>query len=401
MQKLFISQKIILISVFSVLTFNFCNCQWIISSNGFGNNNFVYSLLPVNNSIFMGSTGVYISTNNGNYWSQTTFDSLSVSALALKENTIFACTYTNGVHYSTNYGSTWLQTQSSFSDIWSLTVSGNNIIAGTTTGLYLTSNNGQNWNQNALTNIVINTLISDGNIVFAGTYYNGVYKSTNYGFNWVQTSLNNQTVWSFAINGSNLYAGTRYNGIFLSTNNGTDWIQTGMNNQTVLSIALYGANILAGTYQNGVFYSTNNGISWNQKNDGFSTTPSINSLLIFNNFIFAGTQGQSIWKRLISDFVTVQNVSQDLPGNYLLKQNYPNPFNPNTNIGYNIKQNSEIKIVIYDLLGKEISIPVNEKQSPGEYEFNFDGSALNSGIYFYSLYVNGKLIENKRMVLLK
>ncbi|RMD48919.1 MAG: T9SS C-terminal target domain-containing protein, partial [Ignavibacteria bacterium] len=90
-----------------------------------------------------------------------------------------------------------------------------------------------------------------------------------------------------------------------------------------------------------------------------------------------------------------------------LRQNYPNPFNPATNIEYTIPLSengkytvSNVKLVIYDILGKEVKTLVNEKQSPGIYRVRFDGGNLSSGIYFYRLTFD-KFAETKKMILLK
>jgi hypothetical protein len=101
----------------------------------------------------------------------------------------------------------------------------------------------------------------------------------------------------------------------------------------------------------------------------------------------------------------VKKISSEIPSEYKLYNNYPNPFNPSTNIKYQIKaevssQYSEVRIIIYDILGKEIEKLVNEKQSPGTYEINFDGSNLSNGIYFYTLR-SGDFTDTKKMVLMK
>jgi len=97
--------------------------------------------------------------------------------------------------------------------------------------------------------------------------------------------------------------------------------------------------------------------------------------------------------------VSVENNNQTIK-NYELKQNYPNPFNPNTTIEYNLKRNSEVKVIIYDILGKEVSTLVNEKQQIGKYKLNLNVTGLSSGTYFYSLVVDG-LTDTKKMILLK
>ncbi len=90
-----------------------------------------------------------------------------------------------------------------------------------------------------------------------------------------------------------------------------------------------------------------------------------------------------------------------IPGKFELQQNYPNPFNPNTVISYQLAVNSFASLKIYDVLGNEVSTLVNEKQDAGYYAVDFIGSNLASGVYFYKLAVDGKIIDTKRMILLK
>ncbi|MCX6165047.1 MAG: T9SS type A sorting domain-containing protein [Ignavibacteriae bacterium] len=98
--------------------------------------------------------------------------------------------------------------------------------------------------------------------------------------------------------------------------------------------------------------------------------------------------------------VGIQKTSSNVPTEFALFQNYPNPFNPSTSIKYQVESIRHIKLVVYDILGKEIATLVNEKQSPGTYEVTFDGSKLTSGIYFYRFVTDG-FSETKKMVLLK
>ncbi len=83
-----------------------------------------------------------------------------------------------------------------------------------------------------------------------------------------------------------------------------------------------------------------------------------------------------------------------------LSQNYPNPFNPSTIIKYSIVKKGEVKLTIYDILGREVSVLVNEVKDPGYYEVNFNASNLASGVYFYRL-VAGSFVSTHKMLLLK
>ncbi len=86
--------------------------------------------------------------------------------------------------------------------------------------------------------------------------------------------------------------------------------------------------------------------------------------------------------------------------NYLLDQNYPNPFNPSTSIQYAVSSWQFVSLKVYDVLGNEVVTLVNEEKPAGNYEVEFNGEGLTSGIYFYQLRA-GNFIETKKMVLLR
>jgi len=109
---------------------------------------------------------------------------------------------------------------------------------------------------------------------------------------------------------------------------------------------------------------------------------------------------QDVYDENFQSAMAVQNISTEIPSGYSLSQNYPNPFNPVTKINYELRVTSYAKLVVYDIMGREISTLVNEKQSPGTYQVEFDGSGLTSGVYFYRLVTDG-FEGTKRMILLK
>jgi len=100
------------------------------------------------------------------------------------------------------------------------------------------------------------------------------------------------------------------------------------------------------------------------------------------------------------DIATSTEDESTLPKSFGLKQNYPNPFNPVTNIRYTLSRSAEVNLVIHNLLGEEVTVIVNEIQSAGEYQAEWDASDFSSGIYFYRL-VAGDLVQTKKMLLLK
>ena len=90
----------------------------------------------------------------------------------------------------------------------------------------------------------------------------------------------------------------------------------------------------------------------------------------------------------------------DKPKKFALQQNYPNPFNPSTMIRYSLPKNTKVRLVIYDILGKQVAELVNGEQAAGTYNVKFDGSSLASGIYFYKL-TTDKFTKINKMMLLK
>jgi hypothetical protein len=99
--------------------------------------------------------------------------------------------------------------------------------------------------------------------------------------------------------------------------------------------------------------------------------------------------------------IGIMPISNYIPDAYRLSQNYPNPFNPQTNIRFSVRSNDNIKLIVFDLTGKIIRTLINEKLNPGIYEFGFSGNDLSSGIYFYSMIINGKVTDTKKMMLIK
>jgi hypothetical protein len=97
---------------------------------------------------------------------------------------------------------------------------------------------------------------------------------------------------------------------------------------------------------------------------------------------------------------SIQNISSEIPKEYKLYQNYPNPFNPTTTINFDIIKAGNVKVIIYDALGREIKILVNEPAVPGSYKFVFNADNISSGVYFYKI-VTGDFTNIKKMLVIK
>ncbi|MEW6005327.1 MAG: alpha-amylase family glycosyl hydrolase [Stygiobacter sp.] len=103
-----------------------------------------------------------------------------------------------------------------------------------------------------------------------------------------------------------------------------------------------------------------------------------------------------------SGITTKIEMENSLPNEFVLEQNYPNPFNPSTILKYSLPESGYVTLKVYDILGREVAILVNEYQKPGTYstEFRAQSSELSSGVYFYRLNYNGQTLTRK-MILAK
>jgi hypothetical protein len=128
----------------------------------------------------------------------------------------------------------------------------------------------------------------------------------------------------------------------------------------------------------------------------------------YGSILYYDWQTLIMHNEVITDIPDKQNNS-GYPVSYLLNQNYPNPFNPSTVISYQLPVSGEVTLIVYDVLGNEIAVLVDEYKPAGNYEVEFNTSShsgwsgireLSSGIYFYQLRA-GSFVDSKKMILLR
>jgi hypothetical protein len=111
---------------------------------------------------------------------------------------------------------------------------------------------------------------------------------------------------------------------------------------------------------------------------------------VYSAFAFIGTPSG----------VSSVTEGQVIPGQFRLEQNYPNPFNPSTNIKFELPKASEVRLTVYDMLGREVALLVHETRGAGVYEVKFDGSNLSTGVYLYRLQA-GDLVQTRKLLLVR
>jgi hypothetical protein len=159
-----------------------------------------------------------------------------------------------------------------------------------------------------------------------------------------------------------------------------------------------------------IWKTTNGGINWGyQQPDTAFYNGIYNAIDFLNSATGWAYEGNGIHTTNGGGpiiFTSIKNINEIIASDYKLFQNYPNPFNPNTVIGYSLLKNGYVVLKIYDIIGKEVTTLVNKNQKAGKYEVQFSNkqltnNQLQSGIYFYTLFVDGMIIDTKKMIFLK
>lgn len=377
---------------------------------GTGMNTVIYALAVYNGELIAGGYFTTAGGDSAKYiakWNGTSWSSLGsgmnayVEALIVYNNLLIAGgVFTTAGGITVNRiakwnGVSWAATGSNITSstaITAFTVYRDSLFTGGGGfggGGYILKWTGSVWNTVATMDKDVYVQYVYANELIAGGYFeviNGTIGCSRIakwnGSSWTPLSsgmiFNNGPSYVYALNiyGNELIAGGRFTGAGgvqasrIAKWNGNVWspLGSGMNND-VLALTVYGGDLIAGGW-----FLTAGGITVNR-----------------------------IAKWCCP--VGINPTSNEIPYDFSLSQNYPNPFNPQTKIKFDIPQGmkgqtSNVKLIIYDLLGREVATLVNEELKPGSYEVDWDGSNYSSGVYFCKL-VSGDFAVTKKMVLMK
>jgi photosystem II stability/assembly factor-like uncharacterized protein len=275
--------------------------------------------------------------------------------------------------------------------------------------------------QNLGTITTVDVSKSNPNVIYCGTDDANVWVTTNGGTNWTKINSGLPYRWVTRVtihpDSANVcyvtLSGYKVDSlgahIYRTSNYGSTWISLHGNlpdaplNDVIIDPADYKTLYVASDIA--VMYTTDLGTTWQVLGTGFPTNVPCHHILLHNpsRTLYLWTHGRSIFKISIP-LVGISNNHNGVPVSYKLYQNFPNPFNPNTKIKYDIPVgaygNTPLRIVIYDLLGREVTTLINENLKPGTYEVQWDASAFSSGVYFYKL-TAGEFGDVKKMILIK
>jgi hypothetical protein len=192
-----------------------------------------------------------------------------------------------------------------------------------------------------------------------------------------------------------------YNGVYRSTNEGSWWtfLDNGLEDYHLGYVFADNAgNIYCSTqkkdaYTHHLFHSSDMGEHWQLISGNLNIT--VYAMGFRDQTIYLFTN-KGIWVN--NNETGIYDSHQSIE--FTLQQNYPNPFNPVTTIGYSVPLRSFVSVKIYDILGRETAVLVNEEKNPGSYEVNWNAASLPSGVFFCRLKTNDAMITRK-MILMK
>lgn len=290
-------------------------------------------------------------------------------------------------------------------------------------GIFKSTNRGQNWfptdtipdlrtvgspyGGNTLSGGFIKVNPFNTNYIFT-VHRDYMMLSTDAGYSFNSVNIPPLKELCFDYQGEIIY-GVTQNKIYTSLNNGLNWDSAYVPfDLNTLEVSPGSSNIIYAGTTAGLYRSTNRGQSWYLYNNTFYPSKNVTGLSKdpdSGDTIIVCTP-DAVYKVFRDDLSGLNQTNAALPSSFKLYQNYPNPFNPKTVINYELpeKQNGSsyynVKLIVYNVLGNEVVVLMNNKQNAGKYSAEFDGSQYASGIYFYKI-IADDLFGVRKMSLLK
>lgn len=377
--------------------------NWSPVNNGFTTIH-VMDVFASGTTVFAGTTiGAFYSTNNGINWAKSSLAHFAVSAFTANGSHLYAGTTLNGVFISNDHGVTWKNIGLKNLYIYDLAVCDTNLFVGTNKGIYISNNDGMTWQNFVLDHHVFALAVRDTD-VFAGSDERILHFSMS-GESRSDIGWGSSRIYSLAISDNTIFAGNASGQIYRATISESNWTEVSDSLPKVTpcgvhSIVVSDRNIFA-YREDGVYLSTNNGSNWISVNTQLPHTIGGSCLTVIGQYIWAGTWGNGVWRRPLSEVTTsIQNHMEDHPTALHLQQNYPNPFNPSTEISFSISTKLHVTLKIFDVMGREAATLVSEEMPAGMHKVKWNASVMPSGMYFYRLQA-GSYAATKRLVVLK
>ncbi|NBC16719.1 MAG: T9SS type A sorting domain-containing protein [Bacteroidetes bacterium] len=205
--------------------------------------------------------------------------------------------------------------------------------------------------------------------------------------------------------GTGFYAGDNEGvgrGIYRSQDGGETWqqVNTGLIDTTITDLAVYpNGTLLAATYRGGVHRSTDGGDTWLPLNTGLPSLQVTALALTQDGHVYAGTD-EGIYRSVRAIGTDTKRPPGEVPERVQLRANYPNPFNLQTTITYALPRSVAVRLAVYDVLGREVAVLVDDTRPAGQHTVTFEAGDLPSGVYLYRLEA-GNTVWSGRMLRVK
>jgi photosystem II stability/assembly factor-like uncharacterized protein len=393
-----------------------------------------------------GGGGIFRSMDNGDFFEHIGLPTSNVKNIVFSGDSLIFASTPSGVQKYSKKNSNWSNV--GLHDVFGVTISPDGILYAATfaEGLFKSNDLGKNW---TLTNLTADSIMSTYNVlalsddtVFVATEFN-LRKTTDGGNTWfvlpVKTSffsrgmlLNKAEFWvtGTAFGNDNVYKSIDYNifdstlsynggwaenncisalkseqvfvtdpyvGTYRSINNGNSW-QKLLTGRGIWTIYAEESGTVIGGARDTLWYSSNFGDNWVALTTPLKGNSNVTEIKKDTyEQLYLGTYAEGLFEL---DIITSIEVDNNISNNYHISQNYPNPFNPITKIKYSIPKSELVQIKVYDILGNEVAILINEHKEKGNHFTIFNASQFPSGVYIYKLQA-GDLIISKKMVLVK
>ena len=379
----------------------------------------ISALATIDSSLILAGTqggNVFLSMDKGINWVQRSGIGDQIQAFTKNGNTLFVGDNNGNIFRSTDTGNNWMESDSGLAIHWignfSFDVIGTKVFAGTTAGVYVSTNDGITWTSenNGLptdtSSISATGFAMIGAHLFLGTDYNGVFRSDDSGRSWVSVNdgLNDTNVVAITSIGSNLVIGA-YNwedgyadGIFLSTDMGVSWqaVDTvlGSSSLSCFAMTAVGSNLFAAVPSSGALISTDSGHSWTPVNTGLPIDANLTSITSDSSTIFVGNYYSQlgVYRRAISEMIPARElIVRPTPSEPEI-QVYPNPFSQSTTIIFSSQAAGYADVSIVNLLGVEVAHLFSGELAAGEHSFAWSNPpGLPDGIYECLVRMNGQV----------
>ena len=168
-----------------------------------------------------------------------------------------------------------------------------------------------------------------------------------------------------------------------------------------LVVMPHATNVLWAGTEIGLFVSRNSGVDWSYSDNGLPAV-SVWRMKIRDNELIVGTHGRGVWTVPVSEVdVATEELATELPSGFSLRQNYPNPFNASTTIEFGVREESHVRLVVFDGVGRKVSVLTDQVHTPGTHKLRWNAEAFSSGVYLYRMESDGRLVHVRKMTLVK